>query len=67
LILEGQGQARLHLKSNDPWSYEWGPVQVAFDPGGMHIMLVGLKQPLKEGQTFPLTLTFRKAGKVDVM
>src|SRR5208283_3496835 len=27
LILEGQGQARLHLKSNDPWSHEWGPVQ----------------------------------------
>src|SRR5271165_1783675 len=25
LILEGQGQARLHLKFNDPWSYEWGP------------------------------------------
>src|SRR5271166_3258905 len=27
LILEGQGQARLHLKSNDPWSHQWGPVQ----------------------------------------
>ena len=40
--------------------------KVTFDPGSMHIMLVGLKQPLKEGQTFPLTLTFAKAGKVDV-
>ena len=27
LILEGQGQARSHLKSNVPWSHEWGPVQ----------------------------------------
>jgi hypothetical protein len=27
LILEGQGQARSHLKSNIPWSHEWGPVQ----------------------------------------
>jgi hypothetical protein len=27
LIFEGQGQARLHLKSNHPWSHEWGPVQ----------------------------------------
>ena len=36
------------------------------DAGGMHIMLVGLKQPLKEGQTFALTLTFAKAGKVNV-
>ena len=26
LILEGQGQATSHLKSNVPWSHEWGPV-----------------------------------------
>lgn len=35
-------------------------------PGGLHIMLMGLKAPLKEGQMFPLTLTFQKAGKVEV-
>ena len=35
---------------------------VALAPGGMHIMLVGLKAPLREGQSFPLTLTFAKAG-----
>jgi hypothetical protein len=34
--------------------------------GGYHIMLVGLKQPLKAGDKFPLTLTFEKAGKIDV-
>jgi uncharacterized membrane protein YfcA len=28
LILEGQRQARLHLKFNDPWSRKWGPVQL---------------------------------------
>jgi copper(I)-binding protein len=28
----------------------------------MHIMLVGLKAPLREGQSFALTLTFAKAG-----
>jgi hypothetical protein len=27
LNFEGQGQARLHLKSKLLWSYEWGPVQ----------------------------------------
>jgi hypothetical protein len=32
LILQGQGQARLHLKSNTPWSREWGPVQRAVVP-----------------------------------
>src|SRR6202041_2253479 len=29
LILEGQRQARLHLKFNHPWSHEWGPVHAA--------------------------------------
>ena len=35
-------------------------------PGGLHVMLMGLKAPLKEGDTITLTLTFEKAGKVDV-
>ena len=39
---------------------------VTLKPGGMHIMLVGLQHPLKEGQDFPLTLEFEKAGKVDL-
>ncbi len=26
-------------------------------PGGLHIMLINLKRPLKEGESFPLTLT----------
>ncbi len=36
-------------------------------PGmGFHLMLIGLRQPLKEGATFPMTLTFEHAGKVEV-
>jgi periplasmic copper chaperone A len=35
---------------------------VSLKPGGEHIMLLGLNQPLREGQTFPLTLNFEKAG-----
>jgi copper(I)-binding protein len=41
--------------------------KVTFSPGGMHIMLVGLSQPLKERQTIPLSFNFEKAGKVDVI
>lgn len=41
--------------------------KVTFGPGDMHMMLLRFKQPLLEGQTFPLTLDFEKAGKVDVM
>jgi len=35
-------------------------------PGGDHVMLMGLKAPLKEGGRFPMTLTFEKAGAVTV-
>lgn len=35
-------------------------------PGGLHIMLIGLKAPLKQGESFPLTLNFEKAGAVTV-
>jgi len=36
-------------------------------PGdGYHLMLMGLKEPLKAGDKFPLTLTFEKAGRVEV-
>ncbi len=38
-------------------------------PGGLHIMLIGLYEPLQEGETFPLGLTFEVAGgmMVDVV
>ena len=35
---------------------------VTLGPGGAHIMLLGLTQPLREGQSFPLTLSFEHAG-----
>ena len=35
-------------------------------PGGFHVMLLGLKHPLVAGSTFPLTLTFEKAGSMSV-
>ncbi|CFX16949.1 conserved exported protein of unknown function [Candidatus Filomicrobium marinum] len=35
-------------------------------PLGMHVMLMGLKSKLEEGQSFPMTLTFEKQGDVQV-
>ena len=35
--------------------------------GEYHLMLVGLKQPLKDGDRFPMTLRFEKAGEREVM
>jgi len=37
-----------------------------FQPGGNHIMLMGLKAPLKQGDHLTLTLTFAKAGTITV-
>jgi len=39
---------------------------VTLKPGSEHIMLTGLNGPLREGQSFPLTLTFEKAGTREV-
>ena len=41
-----------------------GSVELA--PGGTHLMLVGLKAPLKAGTTIAVSLQFDKAGRTDV-
>ena len=41
--------------------------RVGMRPGmGVHMMLIGLKEPLKDGVRFPMTLEFERAGKVEV-
>ena len=39
---------------------------VELKPGGLHLMLMGLKAPLKAGDSFVLKLRFEKAGEVAV-
>lgn len=68
--------AELHSMTMDNGIMRMRPVEggvalpagqtVELSPGGIHIMLVGLKAPLKEGTRVPLTLTFEKAGSVTV-
>ena len=50
-----RGVAALPMTAGNP---------VTLAPGGYHIMLMGLKQPLKQGDTFPITLSFAKAGQL---
>ena len=38
-----------------------------FEPGGLHIMLTGLKRPLEEGTLFSLVLEFEDAGQVEIL
>lgn len=40
--------------------------EVAFKPGGSHVMLFKLSEPLVAGEQFPLTLIFESAGEVTV-
>lgn len=37
---------------------------IQLEPGGLHVMFMGLKAPLQAGTTFPMTLQFEKAGAV---
>jgi len=39
---------------------------VELKPGSMHVMLMGLKQPLEKGQKVKGTLEFEKAGKIEI-
>ena len=35
-------------------------------PGGFHLMFMGLQNQLKDGQKFPLKLTFARAGEISI-
>jgi len=39
---------------------------VNIEPGGIHLMLLNLKSAIETGKTVPLTLEFRRAGKITV-
>lgn len=39
---------------------------VRLRPGGLHIMLIGLTEPLQQGREAPLTLRFAEAGEVTI-
>jgi copper(I)-binding protein len=60
---EGNVARMRHL----PEGVEIKPGQsVTFAPGGYHMMFMGMKQPLKQGETVKGQLRFEKAGTLDV-
>jgi copper(I)-binding protein len=69
----GAPRAEMHMHVMDGDIARMRPVQavdvppsetIVFRPGGLHIMLVDLDGPLKEGESFPLTLVFERSGRV---
>jgi len=68
-------KAELHTHIMDEGVMKMRPVEAidiaakgstALEPGGYHVMLMGVQEPLREGEAFPMTLTFETAGSVDV-
>jgi len=43
-----------------------GRERLTLSPGGAHLMLVDIVQPLRKGERFPLTLRFERAGELEV-
>jgi copper(I)-binding protein len=69
------GKAGVHTTTTDNGIMRMRPVAAldvkpgtvtVLKPGGSHVMLMELKEPLVAGQKFTLSLTFERAGKVDV-
>jgi len=67
------GMAEVHETANDHGVMRMRPVKglalapgkaVTLKPGGYHIMLMDLKQQLKPGDSFPVTLTFQNSAPV---
>lgn len=67
--------AELHMHASENGIMKMRPVDgieiapgqhIVLQPGGFHVMLMGLAAPLVEGENFPLTLTFEKAGSIEV-
>jgi periplasmic copper chaperone A len=68
------GKAELHSTTTDNGVTRMRPVaalevkpgtSTVLKPGGYHVMLTDLKGPLVVGQSFAVSLTFEKAGKID--
>ena len=68
-------RAELHTHRHESGVMKMRPIEAveipagkmaALKPGGDHVMLMGLKAPLKQGDAFPLTLVFEHAGYVTV-
>jgi copper(I)-binding protein len=69
------GKASLHRSTMEGGVMKMRPVPAiavgageatVLKPGGLHIMLMNLARPLREGEMFPTDLTFEKAGTIRV-
>ena len=55
----------MRMRPAGPLALPAGEV-IVLAPGGLHVMLFGLREPLRAGRTYPLTLELEHAGSVEV-
>ncbi len=68
VVLHQMAQSGGMMRMRAVPSLEIGPwARLELGPGGYHLMLIDLKQPLRAGERFPLTLTFERIGTVTTM
>ncbi|GGX94072.1 hypothetical protein GCM10007160_22010 [Litchfieldella qijiaojingensis] len=56
----------MQMRKLDAITIESGDTLIMRPGGGQHLMLLGLEAPLREGDSFPLTLEFAERGTIDV-
>lgn len=68
----GRVELHTHIRDGDVMRMRPVPVielppgeAVTLRPGGLHLMLLGLIRPLRQGEVVPVTLTFERAGVVE--
>lgn len=68
-------RVELHTHLNEDGVMKMRPVEAIevapgeptlLQPGGLHVMLMGLKAPLAAGESFPMTLVFARSGRIEV-
>jgi copper(I)-binding protein len=62
-VMDTSGTMKMEHQTSVPIPPEG---EVRLEPGGLHLMLVGLVQDLKEGDKFPLSLNFQESGEIEV-
>lgn len=69
----GRMELHTHVRDGDVMRMREVPVidlppgqTIALRPGGLHLMFIGLNQPLRQGETVAVTLRFERAGTVDI-
>ena len=60
-----EGGAMRMRKAGPPFDLD-NAAPLVLEPGGLHVMLMGLTQPLVAGTSHTLTLVFENAGRVPV-